>query len=368
MKSKYLEISDIRSLQIEVTSRCNLMCPQCARVHDGKLNPLLSLSELTPEDYDKIFFEEKIPSLQEVLFNGNFGDPVISKHIDYAIEILLQKGIAIKIFTNGSLRKASWWKNLGQLFANTKNEIVFSIDGLKDTNFIYRVNSKWDKIMENVSAYLSSGAKARWDFLIFKHNEHQVEEAKTLAKKMGFKTFLKKKTKRFVTEEKNLNVKFEPIYNKKGQFIKNLDKTSNSKKDVFEIILKKYGSFENYINKTPIHCKYKKDMKGLYIDFMSCVWPCCWLGFERYMPIKSKGKRQLNLLIEKYGKNFNSLRHLSLSEILSHDWFNKQLVESWKNKTTDENFKFFTCGKFCGKEYEKTSGPNYKNSEKIDLN
>ena len=205
MSSKYLEISEIKSLQIEVTSHCNLMCPQCGRVHYGKLNPLLNLSDLKPEDYDKIFYEEKLPSLKQVFLNGNFGDPVISKHINYLIEILLKKEIIVKVFTNGSLRNSSWWENLGKLFAKTQNEVVFSIDGLKDTNSIYRVNSQWDKIMENVSAYLKSGAKARWDFLVFKHNQHQVEEAQALAKKMGFKNFVKKKTSRFIVIEKKNN-------------------------------------------------------------------------------------------------------------------------------------------------------------------
>lgn len=62
---------------------------------------------------------------------------------------------------------------------------MFSIDSLKDTNSIYRVDSQWNKLMENASAYLKFGAKARWDFLVFKHNEHQVEQAQASAKIKG---------------------------------------------------------------------------------------------------------------------------------------------------------------------------------------
>ena len=35
--------------------------------------------------------------------------------------------------------------------------------------------------MENVNAFISAGGTAYWKFLIFKHNEHQVEEAKKLS-------------------------------------------------------------------------------------------------------------------------------------------------------------------------------------------
>ena len=361
---KYLDISEIKILQIEVTSLCNLVCPQCARIYEGKLNPLLPLSELTPEDYDKIFHKENMPQLREVIFNGNFGDPVASKYLNYAIEILIKKKIAVKIFTNGSLRSVSWWKNLGSLFSNTNSNVVFSIDGLKGTNAIYRINSKFEKIMDNARSYIQAGGKARWDFLIFQHNEHQLEEAKALAKQMGFTAFLEKQTARFIVNEnkKTYKKKSENIFNKKSQTIGKLKQPQSEKKD-FEMILKKYGSWEKYIDTTPIHCKYKNNMQALYIDFMARVWPCCWLGSPLYSNYsENPQKKQLNSIIKKYKKNFNSLRHYSLTDILSHEWFDSKLVESWKNKTTDENFKLVTCGRTCGVDYEYTSGPGYKNA------
>ena len=51
--------------------------------------------------------------------------------------------------------------------------------------------------MENAEAFISAGGRARWDFIVFKHNQHQVEEAEKLANKMGFKQFRIRKTARF---------------------------------------------------------------------------------------------------------------------------------------------------------------------------
>ena len=364
--SKYLNISEIKILQIEVTSLCNLACPQCARIYEGRLNPLLPLSELHPEDYDRIFHKENIPQLKEVIFNGNFGDPVASKYLNYVIEICIKKQIDIKLFTNGSLRSASWWKNLGTLFSNTNSSVVFSIDGLKDTNAIYRINSNFKKIMDNAKAYIRAGGKARWDFLIFDHNEHQLEEAKALAKQMGFTAFLEKQTARFLIDEndkKTYKKNSENIFNKKGQPIGEIKNPQSAEKD-FDMVLKKYGSWEKYIDVTPIHCKYKNNMKALYIDFMARVWPCCWLGAPLYSNYpENSQKKQMDSIIKRYKKNFNSLRYNTLPDILSHKWFNSQLVESWRNKTTDKNFKLVTCGRTCGTDYEYTSGPGSKNAK-----
>ena len=361
---EYLKLSEIKSLQIEPTSKCNLLCPQCERVDNGKVNPLLPLTELTPEDYDNIFSDKLTSQLEHVIFNGSYGDPVAAKNLDYIIDKLLQKKMrVIRTFTNGSLKNISWWKELGRKFSRTLSEVVFSIDGLEDTNSVYRVNSNFKKIMENATAYIQAGGRARWDFLVFDHNCHQVEEAKILAKKTGFKKFQEKRTQRFIRGNYTYRRKSEKIFNKNKDVIGVLKPPPKDQKD-FEKVLEKYGSWSNYIDTTSIHCKYRQNMKAYFIDFEAFVWPCCWIGAPvYYTSLENPQKKQFDELRNRYGKNFNSLRHHSFSEILSHRWFDSELVQSWQNKTTDRNPKLFTCGRTCGADYEFTSGSGYKNSK-----
>ena len=364
---RYLELSEIKTLQVEPTSLCNLLCPQCERVDKGKVNPLLPLTDLTPEDYDNIFTDE-LTCLKCVIFNGSYGDPVATRHLNYAIERIFSKEIdAIKIFTNGSLKKASYWRELGRRFAGTQSEVVFSIDGLEDTNSVYRVNSNFQKIMENASAYIQAGGRARWDFLVFQHNYHQVEAAKALAKKMGFKKFQKKITRRFVQGNYINHMDSDKIFNKQSKPVSVLKPPPGNEKE-FEWIVEKYNSWDKYIDMTPIHCKYRHNMKALFVDFEAFVWPCCWVGAPVYRTnLENPQKKQFDALRNRYGKKFNSLRHHSFSKILSHRWFNSDLVQSWENRTTDQNPKLFTCGRTCGADYEFTSGPGYKNSEMFVL-
>jgi hypothetical protein len=51
--------------------------------------------------------------------------------------------------------------------------------------------------MRNVDAFIAAGGNAEWDFLVFRHNEHQVDAARALALGMGFTLFNAKATSRF---------------------------------------------------------------------------------------------------------------------------------------------------------------------------
>ena len=356
---KYLDISEVKALDIEITSKCNLMCPQCSRVDNGKLNPRLPLTELEPEDYD-IIFSQNYTNLEEIILNGSYGDPIASKNIDYLIEKTGSNNIRLKIFTNGSLRSSKWWKDLGKKFSQTNSSLVFAIDGLKDTNPIYRVNSNFDKIMENVQNYITAGGKARWDFLVFEHNQHQIETAKKLAKKLGFSQFQVKYTTRFLSQYYGGkgSKESQQVYNRKEKTRYELRSSQNS--DLFEQIVKdKFkSSYRNFLNNVSIDCKYKS-WKCLFIDFSMKVYPCCWIGALPYFAEKP----EINKLTQKYGFNFNSLRYYSLEEILNHKWFSHDLVDSWKNKTDDKlNPRWTKCSKTCNTDYDFTNAPGAKHN------
>ena len=114
---------------------------------------------------------------------GNLGDPIVAKDTLQIYEYLREANptMGLQMHTNGSGRTDKWWKELAKLNVN----VVFGIDGLADTHAKYRINTDWKKIIHNVMTFVDAGGEARWDMLVFKHNEHQIEEAKTLAKSYG---------------------------------------------------------------------------------------------------------------------------------------------------------------------------------------
>jgi MoaA/NifB/PqqE/SkfB family radical SAM enzyme len=184
MKSSNIKNSE--NLIVEITSNCNLHCPQCPRFDaEGNLAKYLEPSNLNFEMFSKNFKFDQLPNLKHVKLEGDYGDalmhPDVNKFIDF-----FQPLPSIELVTNGSLRSKIWWEKV----ANYKNlSITFSIDGLEDTNHVYRINSKFSKIIENATAFISAGGSANWKFIVFKHNQHQIDQARELALNLGFKQF-----------------------------------------------------------------------------------------------------------------------------------------------------------------------------------
>ena len=89
------------------------------------------------------------------------------------------------VTTNGSCGRVDTYSNLARLGV----QMTFSIDGLEDTNHIYRQDVVWSKVMERAKAFINAGGIAHWKFVVFKHNVHQIQSADRLSKKMGFASF-----------------------------------------------------------------------------------------------------------------------------------------------------------------------------------
>ena len=179
------KLEDIRDVHLEITSKCQAKCPMCPRrINGGPMNPFVSLDEITLDIFKKWFPEDFIKQLNSMFMCGNLGDPIISKDTLEIYQYLRQTSprIRLSMHTNGSARDENWWKKLAQ----QRVIVTFGLDGLKDTNHLYRRNVKWEKVMQNSKAFLSTGARAHWDMLIFDHNKHQVDQAKQTAKQMGF--------------------------------------------------------------------------------------------------------------------------------------------------------------------------------------
>ena len=69
------------------------------------------------------------------------------------------------------------------------DKIIFSIDGLEDTNHLYRKNAKWKSIMGGIEMLQKRKCKIIWKFIVFKHNQHQIYQAKQLCEQFSHITF-----------------------------------------------------------------------------------------------------------------------------------------------------------------------------------
>jgi MoaA/NifB/PqqE/SkfB family radical SAM enzyme len=175
----YLDEIRKRSINLDITYRCPLECPFCQRQRMGDDREKISRSsDMTLDDYNKI-----LKFFKTMNFCGQISDPIY--HSEF-LEILKISTTStdkkFEIHTNGTRKKLSWWE---EVFNNTDSRFVwtFGLDGTdQESANKYRVNTKYDEVMEVMKLGASLGKNIQWQFIVFKHNEHQIEEAKKIAK------------------------------------------------------------------------------------------------------------------------------------------------------------------------------------------
>ena len=408
----YLEVNTIRTIMLDYTTKCNALCLRCARNIDGKyLNKNMPIADMPWEIFEK-FFTETINSLDRIDYCGNFGDPILHPDLIKGLRWLYAKedytkrqeiesdrgGLLINIATNGGINSPHWWKELAHaLNTSTSNQpgtVTFGIDGLEDTNDLYRRQVNWKRLMENVEAFIQAGGKATWQFIIFEHNAHQLQEVEQLSKEMGFTDFftidnyhreendtggsdtdtylerLKGKKEQESTRKlnwwENLTTTFnrptEEVVDHLGLETKKYKKleiknetednitNKESKLNKFETIIKtQYNNDLTLFEKTaPIKCSWHKKAKaGVLFMFNGEIWPCCYTGGQRYpKDYPWDHPEEGNDLYKKthgtYGAQFNNINHHTFDEIVKHEWYAGKLVKSWTNDSRLE-----LCGFMC---------------------
>jgi organic radical activating enzyme len=183
-----LSIDDVKWVHVEASSKCNAWCPACSRNNSGfGLVPGLVEQDLTPARMEEIV--SSLPNLYGIQLCGNFGDPLASAYIDQLIEISKRSAKKIQIHTNGSLRSTAWWAELAKKLADIDHEVWFGIDGLAGVHEIYRQGTSFKKIINNAQAFIDHNGQAVWQFIPYKHNEHQVKACIKMSQQMRFKRF-----------------------------------------------------------------------------------------------------------------------------------------------------------------------------------
>lgn len=190
---------NIRILDIEASNMCNAACPMCARSFQGVENTNLDLQNLKVSALEPL--RPYLGNLTTLSFCGNYGDPILNKDltdiIDFTREI--NPDCSCMIHTNGGARSESWWRSLAKY---RWLKVRFGIDGLEDTNHLYRRNVRWDLLERNFRAFIDAGGVAEWKMIVFKHNEHEVELCRQRAEAEGFKDFMYVVTNRFTDGDK----------------------------------------------------------------------------------------------------------------------------------------------------------------------
>ena len=333
----YISTDNITSINAELTNYCNAACPMCARYFiDGELVK----DKVNNMHTSLAFIKEKIGTdiikrLRNFTSCGNFGDGAMNPEcLDiYKWIREVNPKTNLMLHSNGGSRNEEFWVSMGKLGVR----VTFAIDGLEETNHIYRRNVKWDKLMKNVKAFIGAGGEALWDMLVFKHNQQQVDECRTLSKQLGFLDFDSKQSSRWADFDSKGIWKEINQLSSGGYILEKVEelqapdiggggnsqksKTIEKNNDVKEIKCHAYNLKQNFVE--------------IYLAVNGDVSPCCWLGDLKLHESKK--------IIKDYSKV--NLNHTSLHNILEGDYF-KELERGIRGDLDAQRLQtcYFTCG------------------------
>ena len=342
---------DIKSIHLEVTQNCQAACPMCDRNCSGEgVNPHIKLDELSLEDCKRIFSPSFIAQLNTMYMCGNLGDPIVAKDTLEIFKYFREHNpnMWLSMNTNAGAKNETWWSDLAATIGRM-GAVIFSVDGLRDTNHIYRQGVVWNNVERNMRAFINAGGRARWDFLIFEHNQHQVEEAEALANEWGCEKFMKKKTGRFITQDSKKKESHQAVDrkgNKSAELKKPDEKYLNKALSKQDVIINKYGSMDAYYDAAPVICKVKKE-NSLFITAEGLAMPCCWTAGRMYKWWHKDPKvEQIWDFIDKDQLDARK----GLEQVFATGTFDR-IQESWTKPSCSEG-KLKVCAMKCGAEFD----------------
>ena len=296
------------SFHIEPTSKCTLECPLCDRTWFYETFKRRNLHEINVDNIVKF-----VGANSKVGLCGNNGDPIYHSNFLELIQKFKDNNCSLHIHTNGSAKTKAWWNKLKAML--TKDDhITFAIDGLEDTNHLYRKNAKWNSIMTAIDTLKDRQFKMTWQFIPFKHNQHQILEAGNLSKALGFDEFKLLQSDRWLGKKDLMPDR---------EYVDNYYKTQQ------EVLINPEFS----VDMQPKCLKNNLPSESLYVDAEGDFYPCCWIGTYRYRYKSVFSPKQ---------KQFN-IRDNTLNQILENNSI-KEFFASTKQFTSAHECCKIQCG------------------------
>ena len=196
-----------KRIRIEACSLCQLNCPACTVRKLEKQMPKDWLGYLRFKDFKK-FVDDN--SFEEIGLANN-GEIFLNPELDEIIKYAHKKGITLSADAGVNLNDVSQ-VTLENLVKYRFRHLRVSIDGATPEIYkIYRVGGDFNKVINNIKKinyfkkkYNSEYPHLIWQFILFGHNEHEIELAKQKAKELNMKIEFKR----------NMSKDYSPVKNK----------------------------------------------------------------------------------------------------------------------------------------------------------
>ena len=173
------------AISFEPTTSCNLRCPQCP---SGLRSFTRDTGMLDVKLYNK-FIEENHKTLLYLLLYFQ-GEPYLHPSFFDMIKRAAKFNIYSATSTNAHYLDIN---NAIETVKSGLDRLIISVDGTSaETYSKYRVGGKFDKVIEGTKNIVAAKKQLKsktpfiiWQFMVFKHSEHELEQVKKMGAQLG---------------------------------------------------------------------------------------------------------------------------------------------------------------------------------------
>lgn len=246
LKYRYKSKKDLpRSIFLDACTLCQLNCPRCyMRMYPEKVKKGFGLGYLKFKNFKKLVDNNNFKRI-ELANNGEmFLNPELPEIVKYAF----YKNINLHAIVGVNLNYLT--DEMAEALVKYQfRQITVSIDGATPKTYaIYRRGGDFNTVINNVKKinyfkkkYNSQYPILTYKFILFGHNEHEIDQAKDLAKKLDMEMLFMQ----------NFDKSYSPVKNK-------------------ELIKQKTGVDTSFSQREYIATMYQKDHKQYF--FCKDLW------------------------------------------------------------------------------------------------
>ena len=212
-------------LNVEPTNICNLRCPLCTT---GSLQMKRPYGRMSFEMFEKSV--EKIADKLIYITLYHQGEPYLNPEFNKFVRYAKDKGLYVTTSSNAHFFDE---KTAEKVVLSGLDSMIISLDGVTQSSYEhYRRNGSLEKVKEGINNLVAIKKKLKsftpymfLQFLVMKHNEHEIDLVKKLATELKVDRLLIKTTQVMTKEEAvewlPTNKKYRRYdFDEKGLFVK----------------------------------------------------------------------------------------------------------------------------------------------------
>lgn len=254
-------------LSFDPSSACMLKCPLCPT---GQGKNGRSLGKMEFGNYKKVV-DEMSPYLYEIDLN-NWGEPFLNQNLAKMVEYAHKKKIRTSVNTNLNVPLSE--NEVVEMINAGLDQLYVSMDGItQETYEKYRQGGNLKTVMDNIKLFSRKKDELGvenpfivWQFLIMKHNEHEIPGLARVKEELGVNKLVKGSLRSDMGDE--IFTEDRKKVEKTANFLPSDDKYSRYDYEKKERKLKKnYCHFLWFVS---------------VINWNGSVAPCCSSYYEKF--------------------------------------------------------------------------------------